>query len=177
MNKKLVMLYLIICALNLFAQDSLQVKTVDSVVIQKYMGRWYEISKIPNFFQDHCKKNVTATYTINDEGDIIVLNECINFDDEIDDSEGIARVADKKTNSKLEVCFVSLFGWNIIWGDYWIIELDDDYKFVAIATPSRKYGWILSRTKTMKEEDLKKCYQAFERNGFDISEFELTIQE
>ncbi len=153
------------------------IKTVDSVDLQKYIGTWYEIAKIPNSFQDHCVKNTTASYEINEEGNIIVVNKCIDEDGEIDDAEGLAKVVDKKTNSKLKVSFVSLFGWQLFWGDYWILGLESNYKYAVIGTPSRKYGWILSRTPKMENSDLENCYQIFEKNGYDRRHFELSLQE
>ncbi len=153
------------------------ITTVEHVDIKKYIGTWYEIAKIPNSFQDQCSKNTTANYSINEDGDLIVLNKCIDFKGEVDDAEGLARIVDKKTNSKLEVSFVSILGWNLFWGDYWILGLDENYKFAVIGTPSRKYGWILSRSKKMSESDLEKCFQIFEKNGYDRKNFELDIHD
>lgn len=162
-----------------FAQNSEQNKitTVDSVNLKKYVGTWYEIAKIPNRFQDQCIKNTTATYEIDEEGDIIVHNKCIDEDGELDDAEGLARVVDKETNSKLEVSFVSFLGWRPFWGDYWILGLEENYKYAVIGTPSRKYGWILCRTPQMSETDLENCYKIFEKNGYARKSFELSKQD
>ena len=153
------------------------ITTVDSVDLQKYMGTWYEISKIPNSFQDHCEKNTTANYKINEDGDIIVTNSCIDYENEIDEAEGLVKIVDTESNSKLEVSFVSILGWHIFWGDYWILGLGEDYQYAVIGTPSRKYAWILSRSPKMTESDLETCYKIFEKNGFDRSKFELSLQE
>jgi apolipoprotein D and lipocalin family protein len=174
--KKIFLIILIFVTMTL-AQNNLPIKTVDSVDLQKYIGTWYEIAKIPNSFQDQCIKNTTATYTINEDGDIEVLNKCIDEDNEIDDANGIARVVDKKSNSKLKVSFVSIFGWHLFWGDYWILGLDNDYKYAVIGTPSRKYGWILSRTPNMNELDLEICFRIFEKNGYDRKFFETSKQD
>lgn len=168
----------IVFTLVLFAQNKeVMLTTVDSVDLQKYVGTWFEISKIPNSFQDQCIKNTTATYKIDEDGDIIVLNQCIDEDGELDDAEGLARVVDKKTNSKLEVSFVSFLGWRPFWGDYWIIGLEQNYQYVCVGTPSKKYGWILSRKKEMQKSVLEKCYDIFKKNGYDVSKFELSTQE
>jgi len=160
----------------IFAQ-SVPISTVNSVDLERYSGKWYEISKIPNSFQDHCEKNTTANYEIDDEGDIIVTNACVDFQDELVESEGLAKIVDNETNSKLEVSFVSILGWNVFWGDYWILGLDENYRFAVIGTPSRKYGWILSRTPQMAEDDLEECYQILENNGYKRNKFELSVQE
>lgn len=154
-----------------------ELSTVDSIDLEKYSGTWFEIAKIPNSFQDHCEKNVTANYKINEEGDIIVTNSCIDYENELDEATGLARVVDKESNSKLEVSFVSILGWHLFWGDYWILELEENYNYVVVGTPSRKYGWILSRSKELKDEDLESCFNVLRQNGYDINKFEKTIQE
>lgn len=175
MIKKILLLVFSFTAVSVGQNNT--ITTVDSVDLQKYMGTWYEISKIPNSFQDHCEKNTTANYKINDDGDIIVTNSCIDYENEIDEAEGLVKIVDTESNSKLEVSFVSILGWHIFWGDYWILGLDEDYQYAVIGTPSRKYAWILSRSPKMTEGDLETCYKIFEKNGFDRNKFELANQE
>ncbi|PID59351.1 MAG: hypothetical protein CR986_06295 [Ignavibacteriae bacterium] len=175
MKNYLYVLIILLVNINLIAQDKMT--TVDSVDLKKYTGTWYEIAKIPNRFQDHCIKNATASYTIDEDGDIIVHNKCIDEDGELDDAEGLARVVDKETNSKLEVSFVSFLGWRPFWGDYWILGLESNYQYVVIGTPSREFGWILCRTPQMSEADLENCYKIFEKNGYDRKSFELSKQD
>jgi apolipoprotein D and lipocalin family protein len=89
-----------------------------------------------------------ATYTIRGDGDIDVLNRCRK--DSLDGKEksalGRAKVVDRTTNAKLEVSFFRPF-----WGDYWIIDLDADYRYAVVGHPGREYLWILSRTPTMRD--------------------------
>lgn len=177
MNQTLTFLFILPIIHFSQTNNNNKITTVDSVDLKKYVGTWYEIAKIPNSFQDQCIKNTTATYKINNEGDIEVVNKCIDENGEFDSAEGIARVVDKKSNSKLEVSFVSILGWNLFWGDYWILGLDKDYKFAIIGTPSKKYGWILSRSPKMSKEDLEFCYSIFEKNGYSRKSFELDKQE
>lgn len=170
------LLFLLILHTSLNAQQNI-IKTVDSVDIKKYTGLWYEISKIPNRFQDQCEKNATAEYRIDEDGDIVVTNSCIDYEDKLDVAEGVAKVVDKQSNAKLEVSFVSILGWNIFWGDYWILGLEKDYKYAVIGTPSRKYGWILSRTPQLEQQDLDECYKILEDNGYNLNKFELSTQD
>ena len=83
---------------------------MDHVDLKNYAGLWYEIARIPNSFQDQCVKGTTAKYTIKENGEISVLNSCIDEDGEVDNAEGVARVVDKNSNAKLEVSFVSFLG-------------------------------------------------------------------
>ena len=164
---------------NAYAQENTmgQPVTVDSVDLNKYAGKWYEIAKIPNRFQKQCIKNTSAEYKLLANGRIEVINSCIDEDDELDSVEGMARVTDTTSNAKLEVSFVSLFGFHLFWGDYWIIGLDKDYRLAVVGTPSRKYGWILYREKTIPEDLLEQAYIILEKNGYNRGDFKLSRQE
>lgn len=150
--------------------------TVNSVDLNKYIGTWYEIAKIPNSFQNKCARNTTATYILRNDGNIDVINKCIEADGSLDEAKGIAKVTDKKSNSKLEVSFVRIFGISLFWGDYWIIGLDKDYRYAVVGTPSRKYGWILSRTPILAKNDLDEIYKILSQQGYNINDFKMDIQ-
>lgn len=122
---------------------------VGHVDIARYLGTWYEIRKIPNRFQSGCAGNTTATYSLRADGRLNVINRCLTKDGTWDEADGIARVVDPVSNAKLEVSFVQVFGWNLFWGDYWIVDLAPDYSYVIVGHPERRYGWILSRTPTL----------------------------
>jgi apolipoprotein D and lipocalin family protein len=150
--------------------------TVKYVDLKKYIGLWYEIAKIPNSFQDQCVKNTTAKYTLTEDGEISVTNSCIDKDGELDDAKGVVRIVDKKSNSKLEVSFVSFLGWRPFWGDYWIIGLDENYQWAIIGTPNRKYGWVLSRTPQLNQETMDMIFQILKDQGYNKKDFELSKQ-
>ena len=150
--------------------------TVDSVDLNKYVGLWYEVAKIPNRFQKSCARNTTASYKLRDDGKIDVINKCIEEDGDTNEVEGIAKVVDSKTNAKLEVSFVRILGIQLFWGDYWIIGLDKNYKYAVVETPSRKYGWILSRTPKLPPEDIDKIFNIIRKQGYDPEDFVMTEQ-
>lgn len=162
-------------SISIFAQQQ-PLKTVDYVDIKQYIGLWYEIAKIPNRFQSHCVKGTTAQYSLKNDGEIEVINSCIDEDGEFDKTEGIARIVDKQTNAKLEVSFFSIICWRPIWGDYWIIGLDENYQWAIVGTPSRKYGWILSRTPKLEQSTLDKIFSILKERGYNPKEFEFSKQ-
>jgi apolipoprotein D and lipocalin family protein len=151
--------------------------TVKQVDINKYIGLWYEVTKIPNSFQDHCAYGTTAEYKIDEDGDIIVTNSCYDEEGSLDVAEGLAKVVDKKTNSKLEVSFVSFLGIRPFWGDYWIIGLDENYQWAIVGTPSRKYGWVLSRTPTLPDETMREIYEILKSQNYDPATFEISAKK
>jgi apolipoprotein D and lipocalin family protein len=162
--------------LNGQTQHEGTVNTVSYVDLNKYAGKWYEIAKIPNRFQKGCVRNTTAEYKLREDGNIAVINKCIEDDGSVNEAEGLAKVVDEKTNSKLKVSFVSIFGIHLFWGDYWIIGLDKNYEYAVVGHPDRKYGWILSRTPKLSEEKLQEAYTILKENGYNPKDFVMTIQ-
>jgi apolipoprotein D and lipocalin family protein len=158
-------------------EENKTVETVQQVNLKRYVGLWYEIAKIPNFFQKKCKYGTTALYTMREDGNIDVTNSCYDEDGEIIKAEGLARIVDKKTNAKLEVSFVSIFGLHLFWGDYWIIGLGENYEYAVVGTPDRKYGWVLSRTPVLSKDKLEEAYRILLSNGYDTNDFVLTSQK
>ena len=155
-----------------------ELKTVPSVDLQKYAGKWYEIARYPNRFQKQCVGNTMATYNLKPNGRVEVINECLKKDGTMDRAKGDARIVDKTTNAKLEVRFAPAFlsFIPVVWGDYWVIDLEKDYKYAAVGDPSRKYLWILSRAPTMDEPVYQALLRRLEAQGFDPGKLEKTTQ-
>jgi len=137
-------------------------RTVERVDLSRYLGRWYEIARLPNSFQKACLKS-RADYSLRDDGDITVLNSCEDKQDgSLRQSKGRAWVVDPVTNARLKVSFFWPFR-----GDYWIIELGADYEYAVVGTPNRRYFWILSRTQTMDSILYEAIVQRAGQQGFD----------
>lgn len=146
-------------------------QTVEKVELNNYLGSWYEIARYEHFFERDCK-NVTANYSMMDEKTIKVINKCTKIQtNEKKEATGRAYAIDE-SNSKLKVSFFRPF-----YGDYWILMLDENYKYVVVGTPSREYLWILAREKTISEEVRNEILQKLPTLGFDTSKFIWTIQE
>lgn len=122
--------------------------TVQSLDLQRYLGRWYEVARFPNQFEEDCV-GVTATYSLNPDGTIKVVNRCRKgtLGGPEDVAEGTATVVDTATNAKLSVTFFWPFA-----GDYWVIDLADDYSWALVGEPSGRYLWILARTPQIPAE-------------------------
>ena len=141
-------------------KDELEV--VQSVDLSRYVGRWYEISRLPNGFQKKCADLVTANYTLRADGKIEVINRCRKASGEYATAKGRAKIADKKTNAKLKVTFFWPF-----YGDYWILDLGPNYDYAVVGEPRRKYLWILSRSPRMDETLYQQLLQKMASQGFN----------
>ena len=179
-NKKIIIISLLIfLPQTLFPQEKSlpELVTVVKVDLKKYVGLWYEVAKIPNSFQDQCIYGTTAEYKIDEDGDIIVTNSCYDEEDKLDTAEGLAKVVNKNTNAKLEVSFVSFLGIRPFWGDYWIIGLDENYQWAVVGTPSRKYGWILSRTPSLPDSTMENIFEILKSQHYNPVDFEMSKQK
>jgi apolipoprotein D and lipocalin family protein len=146
---------------------------VDGVELDRYVGRWYEIASFPQRFQRGCVAT-TAHYTFRDDGRIRVENECRDgaFDGDLRRAEGVAWVADPSSSqARLKVQFFWPFS-----GDYWIIELDPEYRYAVVGHPSRDYLWILARTRTMDPADYDALLARIEEHGYDLERLSRTPQ-
>jgi apolipoprotein D and lipocalin family protein len=151
--------------------------TIKSVNLEKYAGLWYEIARLPNRFQEKCARNTTAEYSLRQDGLIDVVNSCTKENGEVIKARGVAKVVDKDSNSRLKVSFVNLLGLQLFWGDYWIIGLKEDYRYAIVGEPSRKYGWVLSRTPKMTPVEWAEARMILMNKGYDPDDFAKTVQE
>jgi apolipoprotein D and lipocalin family protein len=146
-------------------------ETVPRVDLTRYQGLWYEVAKIPNRFQKSCVADTTAEYRLLEGGEVSVLNRCRTADGDYERAEGIARVVDLDSNARLEVSFVTLVGWHLFWGDYWILQLDPDYRYAVVGEPGREYGWILSRTPQLSPSQRAAIDRRLREQGYDPDSF------
>jgi apolipoprotein D and lipocalin family protein len=149
-----------------------ELRTVDHVDLQRYLGTWYDVASFPQRFQKGCTGS-TATYALRDDGEIDVLNRCRlgSLDGEEKTARGRARVVDRETNAKLEVSFFRPF-----WGDYWIIDLGADYEYAVVGHPGRDYLWILSRTPTMDAAVYDGILERLRGQGYEVERLNRTLQ-
>ena len=137
--------------------------TVANVDVNRYTGKWYEIARYPNWFQSGCASS-TAEYTANADGSIGVFNTCMAADGSINSTiQGTARVVDTTTNAKLKVTFPGIpFA-----GNYWIIQLGDNYEYAVVGEPTRSTLFILSRTPTLDQGTLDTILAELPDQGYD----------
>jgi apolipoprotein D and lipocalin family protein len=150
-----------------FACRSQAPETVGFVDLEKYAGLWYEYASFPARFQKGCS-NTTAEYKISPKGYVIVINKCTREKDRTG-IEGKAFVVPNSGNAKLKVQFFWPFR-----GDYWVLELADDYSWAVVGSPKRNYLWILSRTPVMNENLYNEIISRAAAKGFDITKLRKT---
>lgn len=152
--------------INLFSCKSAgELSTVTNVELERYSGKWYEIARLPNRFEKGMEC-ITATYTLKDNGKVEVLNQgySVKNKGKLNSAKGKAWVPDAKHQGRLKVSFFWPFS-----GDYYIIELGENYEYALVGAPSRKYLWILSRTKEIDDSLYLELLEKARTKGFDIT--------
>jgi apolipoprotein D and lipocalin family protein len=154
-------------------KGTIDLPVVREVDIEKYSGTWYEIARLPNSFEKGLKC-VTATYTLREDGKIEVINRGhkTGKPGKISKIKGVARIPDKNQPAKLKVTFFWPFS-----GNYYIIELDKDYRYALVGEPSRKYLWILARDKKLDMKIYESLLKKAEEMGFDSKSVIRTDQD
>ena len=170
--KKVLIMFIIFSISNL-SMATEELKVVPHVDLQSYLGTWYEIARFPNSFQKDCV-GTTAEYSLRSDGIIKVVNRCHlkTLDGAIDEAVGKATVADKLSNAKLKVQFFWPFK-----GDYWIIDLGENYQYAVVSEPKRKFLWILSRTPQMESWQFQEITSRLLEHGFNLDKLIITPQE
>jgi len=146
--------------------------TVASVDLSRYAGTWYEIARLPMWFQRHCVDS-KAIYSRRPDGAVAVYNECVTKSGVVEHAEGVATVVDTKTNARLTVVFdnwfAQLFGSSRE-GNYWVLDLDSEYRTAMVGTPDRRYLWILSRTPQLEEATYRRLVERARQLGYPVSD-------
>jgi apolipoprotein D and lipocalin family protein len=153
-------------------------EAIASLDVPRYMGTWYEVAKYPNWFQKRCIANTSATYAVQSNGMLQVLNRCQKEDGSMSEALGAAKQVGDANSPKLEVRFAPawLSFLPFVWGNYWVIDLDPQYQLAAVSEPSRKYLWILSRSKTVEPKAYEALLQRLKQQGFNLDAIEISKQ-
>jgi apolipoprotein D and lipocalin family protein len=154
------------------------VATIAKLDVPRYMGTWHEIAKFPNRFQAKCVTNTRARYLAQTDGTVQVLNSCITADGSTIDALGLAKQVGPATSPKLQVRFAPAWlSWlPMVWGDYWVIDLDADYQLAAVSDAKREYLWVLSRTPQVNANAYDALLERLKAQHFDVQKLERTPQ-
>lgn len=150
-----------------------KLETVKELDINKYLGTWYEIARLPNSFEIGLEC-VTANYSLLENGKIQVLNKGYLIEDnsKFKTAKGKAYIPDKNEPAKLKVTFFWPF-----YGDYWVLALDENYQYAMVGDESRKYLWILARKNSIDNEIYLKLIKEAKSKSFDVEKMIKVNQE
>ena len=143
---------------------------VGDLDLERYAGTWHEIARLPMYFQRKCTGPVTARYEPKADGTVAVHNECVTAEGKIIAADGVARRPDSYARGKLEVRFAPQWlSWlPLVWADYWVLALDEDYQWAMVGQPRRKDLWILSRKSSLDQATFESLKARAMAMGYEL---------
>lgn len=169
------------------AREAVPLQAVRHVDLQRYSGKWYELARLPNFFQRNCVQDATASYTVAAADRLRVVNQCTRRDGSVDVAVGMARQSVSVAapsgrgpgEGVLQLRFAPqwLSWWPAVWGDYWILAVDDGYETALVGTPDRAYLWLLSRTPRRPAAEIAAWLQKAADLGYPVDRMVRTEQD
>jgi apolipoprotein D and lipocalin family protein len=143
------------------------------VDLPRYMGDWYVIANIPYFAEKNCLDSIES-YALRADGKIDNWFTCRkgSFDAPMQrKANAIATVQDRTSNATWRVRF-----FKVISVQYFILDLDPAYQWVMVGHPSRRYGWIMTRSKTLDESTYQSILRRTSEQGYDPGKFKKVPQ-
>ena len=140
-----------------------EIPAVSGFEVEKYLGKWYEIARLPNWFEREMT-DVSADYSRLPDGSFKVINRGMK-NGKSKSVTGKLRFADKNDTGELEVSFFAPF-----YSSYRIIKLSPDYRYSVVISGNGKYLWILSRTRKLDEADLIEIIDFLKKNNIPLED-------
>jgi apolipoprotein D and lipocalin family protein len=144
--------------------------TAATVDLARYAGTWYEIARLPAFFQRDCVAS-RAEYTVLASGKVGVTNRCRTRDGDERSIRGEAEVVDRTTHARLLVRFDTWFAFLMPaprTGNYWILDVAADYQTALVGTPDFRHLWLLARTPEIGPERYPAMVARARNLGFPV---------
>lgn len=158
------LLALLFLLFNSCASIPKKAKPIENFDINRYLGVWYEIARFDFRFERNLN-NTSAQYSLNKNGNVIVLNSGYNFiKEEWKKAEGLAKFRDQKDIAALKVSFFGPF-----YSGYNVVALDENYQYALVAGKNLDYLWILSREKNIPDNVKADYLQIATEIGYDTS--------
>ena len=156
------------CLILLIAIVSCSVKSGirndELINYELYQGKWYEVARLPNSFEEGliC---TTMTYTYQDDGIMTVTSSGKNKNNPNDSKSFTAKawIPDENEPQKIKMQFV----WPVAF-DFILIHIDEEKGYAIIASPNKKYLWMLSRQPMINESDIFELKSISEKNQYNI---------
>ncbi len=145
------------------------VTAVPSLDLDRYLGTWFEICRLPLKWEDPAASDITATYSIAADGKIRVENRCLDQHGQPDRAIGVA-VPQDASHARLQVSFLPEY---LRWipfthGDYWVLAIAPDYSVALVGTPDRKHLWLLARSAALPTTIVENYLAVAQTQGFDL---------
>ncbi|MVU77582.1 lipocalin [Nocardia sp. ET3-3] len=142
---------------------------VTALEVDRYLGTWYQLAAIPQYFDLVCARDTRAEYTLDARGDVAVHNSCTTWSGGPNDIRGTATVTDPSTRAQLHVSFPGVPTQDARYGpaNYVVTALGADYSWALVTDPHRSSGFVLSRTPALEPAEWLRIRAAIAAAGED----------
>lgn len=146
-----------------------EVTSVEQFDLSRYLGLWFEIGRLPLKFEDDGARDVTAEYSLQEDGTVRVDNRCLNEADEPTQALGQA-VPDEEHAGRLRVTFLpAALRWiPFTQADYWVLKIDPEYRHALVGTPDHKHLWLLAREPRVEVATEEAYLAEARRQGYEL---------
>ena len=149
-------------------------KTVESVDLEKFMGKWFVISLVPNMIEKGAT-NSSDTYVLNNDGTIDITYDAIK-DGKARQIKQKGTVVDKKSNAEWSIQmrkpFVPFMKF-----PFKIVYVDENYEYMAVGYPKNTMGWIMGRTPNITDIEYEKIITSLIKLGYTKDQFEFVVHD
>jgi apolipoprotein D and lipocalin family protein len=130
------------CATAAWAMLSIPPQPAKPVDPSRYVGRWYEVARLPNKVQTGCDA-ATSDWARDSGGTFDVVQTCrgSTWDGKVKVWKGSGKIIDARTNAKFRIGFFA----GMVKEDYWVLDRADDYTWCILTTPNPRFLWIMAR--------------------------------
>ncbi len=169
-------LYLVFGFMSVMASSvaQAQIQTVPFVDVGRYVGRWYQMARIPLPFEPESCPCAQQTLNVRADGNLGIYNSCNRntVNGPLAEISGYGVNDDPKTNARYTVDF------NVgRKGKYWIIALDSEYRYAAVTDEWSYSLYILSKTPTLAPELYRKAVEEAAKQVSTTSRLRITSHE
>ena len=161
------LLITLLCIGSLYSQES-EMKTVDYVDIERFMGKWFVTAIVPNMIETGAT-NASDIYELNTDGTIAITYDAIK-DGKKKQIKQKGTIINKESNAdwtiQMKKPYVPFLKF-----PFKIILIDPNYKYMAVGYPDNKMGWIMNRDTNMDESLYESILVELEEFGYSRDQF------
>ena len=143
------------------AQTVTAVPTFD---LNKYMGVWYEIARLPDKKEKRCLSDAIVLYTLADKRNHFQMVTSCQIKAANSDAWNATGVVDKAGDGKLKITYIRPFS-----AKYWMLAEGPGSEWALVGSPNHKTLWILSRARSLQPEVLAEIKSKAAAQGFDLA--------
>lgn len=160
------------------AQWAPELRPVQGFELHRYLGTWYEIARIPEGHDADCAASVSTQYLAAADDSVSVLTRCSTAASQVRQTVGVVTQPEAGVG-RLRVSYLPRgLGWlPVARADYWVVDIDPQYRYALVGTPDRSVLRVLARESGVPQKEFERLLTRARELGFQTAQLSLTNQE